>query len=730
MYHGHETRKRVNPKEKANIASLITFFFTYDMLRQGFKKDLEEEDIYEVIKSFKSSKLGDKLEKHWSKQKSKSNTFSIFRLLWSCYGKYYLFWGVIQLFMKIITVMVQPRALGKLVSYFTKHSTMSKQDAIYYALLVIGLNIISCTYAHNYMFIITELGIKVRTAFCSLIYRKSLKLSPASLSDVNIGKIVTLISKDVNSFDAAIVFLNDMWISLILLVITSALIYSRIGVAALAGVLFLVLIIPLQVFFGNLTSNLRIKASKITDQRLQITQETLSAIKIIKMYTWETFFGQNIAKVRKDEIKKIKHIYFAKATSLVIGGLVISITLYIIVMVYTALGNHFTAELAFFLVSCLQALRSSVTISIPIGIAMSAELVASARRIHRVLTAEEYTTEENERTFKPLIEMEKVAVNIRDKTILHDINLKIDSGFHFITGRLGGGKSTLLKTILQDYPICYGQLNVQGKVSYASEEPWLFPSSIKQNILFGKQFDAERYKKVLHVCALEADIATFEKGDSTIVEDRGLNLSKGQQARINLARAVYRNSDIYLLDDCLSALDTHVQEFVFKECILNFLKDKIVLMISHNERQLKEADIIIIVENGTIKSCTKPSDIPDDEIVEIIREEDERKDDDLIDNIHIDDEDTQEDSKLLKPQPKNNIYHEQKKDGKVEAHVYRKYYYFGGGVIVSITIFAIFVIAQAGMTFCEKLYLPEPMPTSVFRAELQFASTSPWFCPW
>jgi ATP-binding cassette subfamily C (CFTR/MRP) protein 4 len=422
------------------------------------------------------------------------------------------------------------------------------------------------------------------------------------------------------------------------------------------------------------------------------------------MYTWERFFGEKISKARREEMTKIKQIYFTKATSLVIGGLVINVALYIIVMTYTYLGHNFTAEVAFFLLGCLHTLRSSVTTSIPIGIAQTAEMVASVRRIDKVLTAEEqldFIRDTN--TSDPVIKLVGLSVKIKNTEILHNINLTINSGLNFVTGRLGGGKSSLLKTILEEYPISDGKLTIRGSISYASEEPWLFPSSIKQNILFGKDFHGERYQKVLNICALEQDINTFENGDETIVDDRGMNLSKGQQARISLARAVYADSDIYLLDNCLSSLDTHVQEIVFTECIKTFLKDKIVFVISHNERLIKEADNIIVMENGTIKSCLKPSDIPDDQIEELVREEDKFEIDDIFDNVELDEEEKREDSKLIETKPYQNIYHEKKKEGKVALHVYKQYFRFGGPIPFFILIVVLFVGAQVGTSISDKL---------------------------
>lgn len=187
-----------------------------------------------------------------------------------------------------------------------------------------------------------------------------------------------------------------------------------------------------------------------------------------------------------------------------------------------------------------------------------------------------------------------------------------------VTGNIGSGKSSLLKTILNEYAISGGKIKVRGTISYAPEEPWLFPSTIRQNILFGQPFQQKRYQEVLQVCALTHDLNQFEKLDNTVVGDKGINLSKGQQARICLARAVYKDSDIYLLDDCLSALDAHVcginclekgsfrnsglqvNNHVFKECISGFLSEKLVILVCNNVSNIRQVPTgnVLFMENG------------------------------------------------------------------------------------------------------------------------------------
>jgi ATP-binding cassette subfamily C (CFTR/MRP) protein 4 len=169
-----------------------------------------------------------------------------------------------------------------------------------------------------------------------------------------------------------------------------------------------------------------------------------------------------------------------------------------------------------------------------------------------------------------------------------------------IVGAAGSGKTTVLNTILKEIPLLNGTLEVRGTISYSSQEAWIFASTIKQNILFGQALDANKYRKVVKVCALEHDFSLFPYGENTVVGERGVMLSGGQKARINLARAVYTDADIYLLDDPLAAVDAHVATHLFNECILGYLKEKCVILVTHQIQYLDKANRIYLLEKGHV----------------------------------------------------------------------------------------------------------------------------------
>ena len=192
--------------------------------------------------------------------------------------------------------------------------------------------------------------------------------------------------------------------------------------------------------------------------------------------------------------------------------------------------------------------------------------------------------------------------NDQNKPTLKSLCLSVEKGdLLFITGPVGCGKTSLLQAILEEIPLINGRIFCQGKIAWIGQDPWVFSGSIRDNILFGEPFDTERYHTILLACDLNEDLQGFPEGDMTRVGERGIVLSGGQKARVALARAVYSNADVYLLDDPLSAVDPKVGCHIFKACISNFLGDKTRVMVTHNLQLLKDtSNVIVVMKEGTI----------------------------------------------------------------------------------------------------------------------------------
>ena len=184
---------------------------------------------------------------------------------------------------------------------------------------------------------------------------------------------------------------------------------------------------------------------------------------------------------------------------------------------------------------------------------------------------------------------------------LSNINFSLSSGALLaVTGPIGSGKSSLLMSILGEMRPVIGKIKQQGRVAYAPQSPWVFTGTVRENILFGLPYNHERYQQTIAACQLTDDFKTFPSGDSTFIGERGVSLSGGQRARVSLARAVYYNADIYLLDDPFSALDTQVGKKLFDECIKGLLKNHLVVLVTHHLSYLREADRIMLMKDGNM----------------------------------------------------------------------------------------------------------------------------------
>ena len=191
--------------------------------------------------------------------------------------------------------------------------------------------------------------------------------------------------------------------------------------------------------------------------------------------------------------------------------------------------------------------------------------------------------------------------NSSEKYLLKNVSFQAKANtLTVITGHVGSGKSTLLAAIAGEVPISTGTIICPGNIAYFTQTAWIFSGTLRDNILFGMPYDENKYLNVIHACALKEDMERFSNGDLTFVGERGVVLSGGQQARVSLARAVYADADVYLLDDPFSAVDLKIAKHIFKHCIRRMLQDKIVILVTYTESQMKAADQVVVLYKGSV----------------------------------------------------------------------------------------------------------------------------------
>lgn len=478
----------------------------------------------------------------------------------------------------------------------------------------------------------------------------------------------------------------------------------------------------LLVYLGKRTSLLRLRTALRTDERVRLMNEIISGIQVIKMYTWEKPFAHLVALARRYEIKSIRGTSYIKGILLSFIIFSTRFSLFASILAYVLFDNSITAEQVFVLQSFYNILRQSMTVFFAQGIGIVAETHVSISRLNKFLTYEEnnlvsvenvlfnnYSTKIDEDSAQEnhtnVTKESGVVINhitakwsgdATDNT-LTDIYAGVQPGrLVAVIGPVGSGKSSLLQAILKELPLQSGTIDVKGEISYASQEPWLFAGSVRQNILFGLPMDRHRYRTVVKKCALERDFTLFPYGDKTIVGERGVSLSGGQRARINLARSVYKQADIYLLDDPLSAVDTHVGKQLFDDCITGYLREKTVILITHQLQYLKEVDQIIILENGEMKAHGSYSELQESglDFAKLLHsqpvEEGEQQKPALARQSSIASVASFDDKTTEAPLQ----VEEQKGSGKISAAVYKSYFSAGGNCCVIMTLFSLFFLTQ------------------------------------
>lgn len=395
------------------------------------------------------------------------------------------------------------------------------------------------------------------------------------------GQAINLMSNDVSRFDWLMSFTHDIWRAPLGSTIAGYFIFTQVGFSGLIGMGILVLFMPLQAWLGKKSANVRLKTAQRTDKRVETMYSIINGIQVIKMFGWEKAFERVIKAIRKYEGKAIAQGYHIKATLFSLEFLN-NFAVFATLVSYVYMGNSITAQKAFVTIAYFNYVNKTLVQFWPMAITSVADGWISLRRVEAFLVQEvpkhEETKSSSAPDFKRGIVLKDASAywnkNDKNRNGIESINLEINEpGLTAVIGHVGCGKTTLMETILKEIPLNSGSLDLKGTVSYAAQQAWIFEGSIKQNIVFiERDFDEKRYKQVIHVCALEHDIKILPNGDQTIVGERGISLSGGQKARINLARAVYKKADIYLLDDILSAVDAHVGKHIFENCIKQFLK--------------------------------------------------------------------------------------------------------------------------------------------------------------
>ncbi|XP_043334219.1 ATP-binding cassette sub-family C member 4-like isoform X1 [Cervus canadensis] len=601
---------KTNPLQKANFCSRLFVWWLNPLFKIGHKRKLEANDMYSVLPEDRSQHLGEELQGYWDQEvlraQKDAQEPSLMKAIIKCYWKSYFIWGLFT-FLEEGTRVVQPIFLGKMISYVENYDPDDPavlHEAYGYAAALSACVLMWAVLHHLYFYHVQCVGMRLRVAVCHMIYRKALRLSSSAMGKTTTGQIVNLLSNDVSRFDQVMMFLHYLWVGPLQCIAVTTLLWMEIGISCLAGMAVLIILLLLQSCFRKLFSSLRSKTTAFTDDRIRTMSEVIMGIRAIKMNAWEKSFIDLITRLRRKEISKIMRSSYLRGMNLASFFTVSKIMIFVIFITNDLLDNLITASQVFVMVTLFEALRFSSTLYFPLAIEKVSEAVVSIQRIKNFLLLDVIT-----QCYLLLPSDGKTIVDVQAFTAswekasetptLQGLSFTVRPGeLLAVVGHVGAGKSSLLSALLGELPPSQGKVSVHGRIAYVSQQPWVFPGTVKSNILFGKKYEKGRYEEVIKACALEEDLQLLKEGDLTEIGERGTPLSEGQKARVSLARAVYQNADIYLLDDPLSAVDAGVSRHLFERCIHQVLKEKITILVTHQLQYLKDASQILILKDG------------------------------------------------------------------------------------------------------------------------------------
>ncbi|GLI63446.1 hypothetical protein VaNZ11_006418 [Volvox africanus] len=438
-------------------------------------------------------------------------------------------------------------------------------------------------------------GIKIRAALMAAVYRKTFKIH-----SVHEENVVSLVATDCAKLYEGVLHLQNVWTApLEACAIIALLLYLTNGTYGLPALGVVVFVLPLQYYLGYRIANFKLETVEVSDARVQRMHEVLLAIKLVKFYVWEKSFAKQVSDVRAEEISLMSRTSVVKTINLCVVFAVPPLIALVIYATYVFNKGPFDSTFAFTVLSLFNTLRFPLVV-LPKALRGSSEAIASLKRLEKYLLLEEFEDPPKSKVVEARFENTVLSYpGSKEDFRLQIPTFEVKSGeVVAVVGRVGSGKSSIFQAILNHMTVESGALHVGGSMAYVPQTPWVQNLTLKDNIIFGLPFDEEKYKKVIHACALELDLQILPKGDQTMAGERGINLSGGQRQRVCLARAAYHDCDLILLDNPLSAVDQHTARHIFDKCIKGIFKDKAVIWITHQLELLPEVTNICITDSG------------------------------------------------------------------------------------------------------------------------------------
>lgn len=481
---------------------------------------------------------------------------------------------------------------------------------IFYAISLFSLSILESIFTNREQYITSVNVMRIKTCITSSLYRKTLRISSQGKKHYTSGQIVNLMAVDTQRVADLVQNLNNLWSAPVQLTLSMVLLYQQLGLAVFAGLAVMLVNVPFNGWIAVKLRELQQLVMRHKDRRIKLLMEIFNGIRIIKIHAWEEPFKRRTEAIRGQEIKSLRsQTWYSGAITFAFTCLpfVVALASFAFYVLIDP-NNVLDANRVFVSLSLFNIIRVPLAI-LPMLITNLSMFLVAVRRVNKFLETDEVDSEAIKQ-----IDDDANVIKIKNgsfkweqkgELVLNKIDFVVPRRkLIAVVGPVGCGKSSLISAILGDLEKCDGEVMVDLSTSmaYVPQEAWILNTTLKNNIMFNKVVNEDRYQRVLEACALIPDLKTFDLGDQAEIGEKGLNLSGGQKQRVSLARAVYADTDTYLFDDPLNAVDAHVGRHIFDNIIgpKGMLRDRTRVLVTNKLSVLPEVDHIIVLKDGHI----------------------------------------------------------------------------------------------------------------------------------
>ncbi|KAF8247575.1 hypothetical protein K440DRAFT_294896 [Wilcoxina mikolae CBS 423.85] len=453
------------------------------------------------------------------------------------------------------------------------------------------------------------------------------------------GRVVNLMGTDSYRVDLAAGWFHIIWTAPIQIILALVLLLINLSYSALAGFALLVVGFPFLSWVVRILAKKRRKMNLITDKRVALTQEILTGVRFVKYFGWEESFLSRLQELRKREIRAVQFLLGVRS-GLTAFGLSLPVFASMLAFItYSLTDNRLDPAAVFSSLALFNVLRMPLNL-LPMVIGQVIDAWVSLQRLQEYFFAEEITDRvlrdekmeasievvggcftweqsppESEKKDKKSSRKQRkpdaatatpppvTPTSAAEPFHLDAINLSVSRHeLLAVVGPVGCGKTSLLAALAGDMRKTAGTITMSSRLAYCPQYAWIQNATVRENIVFGKEFDPAWYAAVIEACALQPDLDMLPDGDKTEIGERGITVSGGQKQRLNIARAIYFDADIVLMDDPLSAVDAHVGKHLFDKAICGLLKDKCRVLATHQLHVLEKVDRVVWMDDGRIQA--------------------------------------------------------------------------------------------------------------------------------